>query len=56
MKGWLVVVAAVLLGALSACSIRVTGDASMLKKYDRPSDTWSMETKDGSAVKTEVAK
>lgn len=43
---------AVALVALCGCSVRVTGDASMLKKYDRPSETWSMESQDGSQQPT----
>lgn len=49
MKYLAVVLAAV---ALAGCSIRVTGDASALKKYDRPAETWSMETKETPAAPT----
>lgn len=39
---WLLAVA---LLVISGCTVRLTGDASMLQKYDRPNESWSMETK-----------
>lgn len=32
--------------ALTGCSIKATGDMSILKKLDRPNETWTMETRE----------
>lgn len=49
---------AVLFALLSGCTVRVVGDASMFKKYDRPTEDWSVETKGTQQVPkpTEVKK